>query len=410
MTAATGESGNNPSSQKITPQPPVVTGDFIKIFLAFHLFMLTISMFNLLPHFLELRGASEGLYGAVAGSSGLVSFVCIILLGHTADRWSRKAAVSFYMLFALGGNAVAILAMHQPMEWYFLSRMFHGVMMALGFPIVFAWVVEITPSARRHESLAWIGIAALIANTTGPLIAEGILTVQGLPVVADSYRMVFYVSTFLLIFALGVFFFVKNSRAPEGDQVSQGLLHMLRAPGALLTLLLAMSFGGVFGVIISFGKNYVESVGLNYVTVLFGSYTVGAIMSRVFIRVLSRRFSPPMLISIGLTGVAVGIFTLALAQNYPLLSLSGFFYGVSHGILYPTLFMRFLQAQAESGMGRASILFQGAFAAGIGLAPYLGGILVQHTSFPVLFTVLGIISLSVIPLAWGGKGREIKGA
>ena len=137
-------------SAAAAPPERILNPEFVKLFAAFHFFMLGMSVFNLLPHYLELRGASEGMYGAVAGTLGVVNFFCIVLWGHQADRWSRKTTVVFYLLLGIAGNAVAILAMDAPLNWYFLSRALQGITMGLGFPIIFVWTFEVSPPARKH--------------------------------------------------------------------------------------------------------------------------------------------------------------------------------------------------------------------------------------------------------------------
>ena len=142
--------GSEPLDSPQAPAPPVtpaektrvVTFEFIKLFTGFHLFMLNISIFNLLPHFLELRGASQSFYGAVAGTLGLVNVVCVVMLGYRADFWTRKSTVALYLGLSMGGNLLAVLAIHAPMEWFFLVRVFQGIGIALALPILFAWAMD----------------------------------------------------------------------------------------------------------------------------------------------------------------------------------------------------------------------------------------------------------------------------
>jgi len=45
----------------------VLNPDYLKLWCGLLFFMLNMSAFNLLPYYLELRGASPDLYGQVAG-------------------------------------------------------------------------------------------------------------------------------------------------------------------------------------------------------------------------------------------------------------------------------------------------------------------------------------------------------
>ncbi|MCH7477265.1 MAG: MFS transporter [SAR324 cluster bacterium] len=377
-------------SAAAAPPERILNPEFVKLFAAFHFFMLGMSVFNLLPHYLELRGASEGKYGAVAGTLGVVNFFCIVVWGHQADRWSRKTTVVFYLLLGLAGNAVAILAMDAPLNWYFLSRAFQGITMGLGLPIIFVWTFEVSPPARKQEALAWIGIAGLTANSLGPLLAELILSVQGSPPVhAEWYFPVFLTATGLMLVAQLLFLSVRNTRAAGGETAGEtSLWPLVRRRHAGLILLVAVIFGGVFGVMVSFAKNFLVFLGLNFASVLFGAYSSGAILSRIFIRTLIHRLTPARMVPFGLAGIAIGILLIGFSTNYAMLAGSGLVYGLSHGILYPILFVRFVESQPPEHLGRAAILFMGSFSGGWGLFPYLGGVVLQWTSFPTLFFIM----------------------
>ncbi len=401
-----------PGSRSTSAQPHlrVVNADFIKLFLGFHFFMLNMSVFNLLPHYLELRGASQSMYGAVAGTMGVVNVSCILLLGYRGDHWSRKVTVFFYLTVGMLGNAVAILAMREAMEWYFLSRAFQGMMMALGLPIIFSWVIEVCPTDKKREVIAWIGIAGLVANSLGPLLAELILSLQPGPVDADSYRTVFIMAAGLQGLSLAFFLITRNSRAaPDGERTRVGLFSIMLRRESLSILVVALAFGGSFGVFISFGKNYAVSVGLSYVSVLFLAFTGGAIVSRFFISPLTSILTPSHMITLGLMGVGFSIFLLGRADAYPLLGLVGLLYGLSHGILYPTLVVRFIESQGPSEIGRATILVQGAFSGGWGLFPYLGGLVVQFSSFTTLFSLLPLVAGGAVLLHLRTERRRRRG-
>ena len=379
-----------------SPAPPVtletknkvVTFEFIKLFLGFHLFMLNISIFNLLPHFLELRGASQSFYGAVAGTLGLVNVLCVVLLGYRADYWSRKATVALYLGLSMTGNLLAVLAMGWAMEWFFVVRFFQGIGIALALPILFAWAMEISPSKRKHEVLAWLGIAGLAANSLGPLLGEFLLSLQGELNLAEHYLPVFIAAGVVQVISWLILMTVKNSRSvpEEGDR--RGMAKILFRKASFILLLITFSFGGMFGVFVSFGKNFTVSLGLAYASVLYSSYAGGAILSRFFIGPLTRYLTASHLIPFGLLGIAISYLMLGMSHTYLYLGMAGLLYGLSHGILYPTLAVRYIEAQRPSEIGRATIIMQGSFSAGWGLFPYLGGILVELTGFPTLFAAL----------------------
>lgn len=376
----------------------VLNANFLKLNVSLFLSMLNMSMFNLLPHYLELRGATQGFYGAVAGSMGISIFLVMMLFGHTADRWSRRTSVFVYSLPVILGSLVAVFAIESSLYWFFITRLLHGVYMGMGFPIMYAWVVEITPEGRNHEAVALFGVGGLTANTVGPMIAEAILTAQPDPDHPSAYLPVFITATGLMIASAAWLFTVPTTfAASNGKDERPSIRPLLKRRESQLILAITFVFGGMFGIYSNFGKNFTSSLNLRYATVLYGTYSGGAILSRLMIRPMTRLLLERNLIPVGFVGVAITFFTLALAQSYWGLSVGGLLYGFGHGVLYPALFIRFLDMQQDSEMGRATILYQGLFSVGWGFLPYAGGYLIQFFSFQLLFTLLAsICGISIV--------------
>jgi MFS family permease len=384
-----------PPPAAVPPAGParVLNPNYVKLWFGLLFFMLNMSAFNLLPYYLELRGASPDLYGSVAGSMGISNFLCLLLLGRQADAWSRKTTVSTYFLAAFAGNVIAIWAMGQAdLRWYFAVRLLQGVFMGLGFPIVFSWTVELSPPNMRQLALAWFGIGGILANSLGPTLGELALSLQTDPNAPEAYAAVWIMATAFALLGLGFFLSTDNVQPAPPEAGAEGLLPLLHRPESRLVLAVNLIFGGLFGVLMSFSKNYTASLGLSYVSLLLWAYTIGAVLSRVFMDLIMRRITERHLIPLGLLGVGATFFMLAAAEGYALLGAAGFVYGLSHGILFPTLYVRFLNFQRPSEIGRAATLFQGCFSIGWGLIPLGGGTLVRLTNFPSFFSLLAALA------------------
>jgi predicted MFS family arabinose efflux permease len=226
----------------------------------------------------------------------------------------------------------------------------------------------------------------------GPLIAELILNAQADPLSPDAYRPVFIAGMLITVLGALAVMITPNRFAPpleEGEKPS--LRPILRRNETKLLLLITIAFGGMFGVYVNFGKNFVAALGLTYVSVVFGTYTGGAILSRVLIRPITALVRPGNLIPVGFLWVAATFVMLSLSGGYWGLAISGLCYGLGHGILFPALFVRFIDMQKKSESGRSTILYQGMFSVGWGFLPYVGGFVVQQTSFQSLYAALAAI-------------------
>jgi predicted MFS family arabinose efflux permease len=118
----------------------------------------------------------------------------------------------------------------------------------------------------------------------------------------------------------------------------------------------------------------------------------------VFIQQITRILHEGRLAPIGLAGLGASFLLLGLSRGYGMLWAIGLLYGLSHGIVYPTLFVRFLDFQRPDEIGRGATLFQGSFSIGWGLLPMVGGTLIRLLGFPIFFTLLSLLSFGSIGL------------
>ena len=363
------------------------------------------SIFNLLPYYLELRGATPSFYGQVAGTMGISNVIALLLLGHQADRLSRKRMISLYFISAFAGNLLALWALGQPsMLWYVAVRLLHGVFAGLGIPLVFSWVVDFSPPARKQVTVAWFGIAGLLANALGPFIGELLLAAHPRPNDPSSYGVIFWLATAFEVAGFVCWLMTTDShpakRYGAHSQPQGGMLGMLRKRHTLLMTLTTLSFGGMLGVLLSFGKNYVSALGLRYVSVLLWANMLGAVGSRVFIQQIAALIPQKHLAPSALALMGLAFLLLSQSKGYGLLSVSGMIYGLSYGVLYAVVFATFLEAQPPSQSGQAATLFQGSFSAGWGGFPFIGGMLVRFWGFAVLFQLLGLLAFVCVYLTY----------
>ncbi|MDD9943650.1 MAG: MFS transporter [Myxococcales bacterium] len=378
----------------------VLTPGFAKLFAGFLLCTLSVNLLSLTPYYLELRGAGELLYGTAAGMHGLAGVAAVALLGGQADRLSRRGASLRYFALSILGNLLALLAMNWHPASYLLPLALQGAAFGVGLPVLFVWASELCPPERRTEAFAWFGIAGLVGDSLGPLLAEMLLAAQARPNTPGAFFAVFVAANVLCPLGLACFARVPNViPAASTAEDHEGLMGLLRSPCLRASLLATMAFGGALGVMLSLGKNFVAGIGLQFVSVLLAGHTVGALTSRVLLPWILARAERPRLITGAFAGVVTSMLLLSATRGYALLALSGLVYGVSHGVLFPTLLSRVIDFSAESAAGRVTSLYMGVFGMGFGLMPILGGAVLKVAGFPSLFRLIALCCAGGLLLA-----------
>ena len=376
--------------------PRILSSAFITLCSAFFFLLLSLGFSTLVPYYLQLRGADELLYGLSAGMHGVGGVLAMLLFSGRADQLSRRTGVLLYGAPAGVGALIMLVAVEAHPFWYLLALGLFGLMLGAALPLMFIWAADLSPPERRTEAFAWFGIAGLIADSLGPFLGEALLLVEGPQPTPASFRLVYLAAALLLLPAAACLVLTPEGRSAVAgsDEVESAGVRRLWSSGPVrLTLLAAVTFGGALGVMIGLGKNFVVSIGLTFVGPLLGGYTIGAIVVRVALPFVLSRFDRSRLPPLAFGGVTASMLLLAAAGGYGLLLVAGVVYGVSHGLLFPTLLSRLVDYGGLPAAGRLSTLYLGMYCLGQGVIPAIGGVILRLTSFQVLFLWMALVSL-----------------
>lgn len=378
----------------------VISRKFVTLFCGFFLALMSLNLFALVPYYLELRGEGALMYGLAAGMHGLSAVLAIALMGGKADKRSRRASSLRYFAFAALGHGLSLIAMFWSSVWYLVALALQGVMVGVGLPVMFVWAAELSPPERRAVAFGWFGVAGLAADTLGPALAEMLLQWGHEPHQPEDFRTVFVAANLLVPMSL-VFLAATPDVSPpnqlaqgaDDDTSDEGLWALLSRADIRAVSFAAVAFGGALGVMMTLGKNYVVSIGLQFVTALLAAHTVGAVVSRVLLPLVLARFDSARMIGAAFLSIATSQVLLAVASNYAMLVSAGFIYGVGHGLLFPTLLSRLVDYAGSHAAGRVTTLFMGMFSLGFGLAPTCGGVVLSFAGFSSLFCGTAMVCL-----------------
>ncbi len=314
------------------------------------------------------------------------------ILGFSASFFSFAAVAHFGLSGALSAGAVF---------WgLLLARLLGGAFSSATFPTAQAYIADTTGREDRTAGMALIGAAFGLGIVFGPAIGGAL---AGFSLLAPVY----FSAGFALLNALFVWFFLPESerRTHEVSQTTP------RALGVRLWPLLAVGFAATVASVameqtIAFHfqdrlaldpKATARTVGLALVF-----YGVAAVLAQGFV-VRRMKWSPQVLLRIGVPLALLGFLGLIVATGFWTLTLSLALQGFGHGLALPGVSAALSLAAADNEQGAAAGLNSSAAGLGRMFGPLAGTALYQvNPVYPYTFSA-ALLALVLLGLFFGIK-------
>lgn len=262
-----------------------------------------------------------GLSSAVALVSVAGFGVSILLApvgGQLADRFDRRKlllVIAIVMAVVASGLAVAVLAGVQDVVLVIGVTFVLGVGRALSTPTMQAFLPALVPPADLAQASAFQSLTFNLARGIGPALGAALVALggPGLAFTANAVSFVAFAIVLALIRPIG------SPRSSGQGGFLVGVRHVLRNPGLLLLILLALLVGMATDPAITLGPSLAEEFGMGaasaglFVTA-FGS---GSLLMAPFVGRLRRWLGPGWTCIAGLALVVAGFAGVGLATAAP---------------------------------------------------------------------------------------------
>lgn len=351
----------------------VMTGNFM---LFFSFYLLT----PLLPIYLDSQfGADKDTIGYVLSGYVVAALLVRPFSGYIVDAFDRKKVLTicffcFFILFTgyVGAGTLLMFA---------IVRTIHGLPFGATTVANSTMAIDVTPSARRNEGVAFYGLSNNLAMALAP--SAGIWLYD----FTDDFSTLFYVS---LAFAFVGFFTVSTIKHRTRDKVERptkmSLDHFFLTRAWLLALNILL-FGLCWGVMSNYVAIYAkEELNITDGTGLyFMILSVGLFLSRL-IGVKSLRagkltenaIQGSLVSSIGYTLFAVSSAPWAFYTSAALI-------GLGNGRMYPAFLNMFISTARHDQRGTANSSILTSWDLGMGFGMLLGGVLTEFFGFDAAF-------------------------
>ncbi len=360
-----------------------VSRDYILCFIVQFTFTAVFSiLIPTIPVYLSRFEAKEAEIGFLIGIFSISSLALRPIVGRALLKIPERT-------FMLGGSLLYVLSsvayLLAPPFWpLLLVRLIHGIGLALFSTAIFTLVARIIPENHRGRLISYFYLSNNLSFAVGPYF--GMLIINNL-----NFVVLFLVCAALSLVSL--FLTLKLSKEKAGPIENRALkVQTIVTREVLSPSVIAFMLNVIWTALSAFFPLYALKHGVTNPGIFFIFLALTLIFGRVLgARILDtydrRKMIFPCLITI-----IVALTLLIFSTTLPLFIAVAVILGSGWALLYPSL-MIFAIESAGPAQGPAMGTFTAIADLGAGIGPMIMGIVLQWTSYPVMYLSLSLIGV-----------------
>ena len=338
-----------------------------------------------MPLYVADLGGTSTQIGLIIGLFALVAMIMRPptgwLIDTRGDRMVLVAGMAIFLLASLGyllaPSVGGILAV----------RLFHGLGMGL-FPTAATVVIaDLAPPARRGEAMGWFGIANSIGFIVGPA--------GGLAVVARTgYTTLFVLAAGAAALGLVCIWLLPPPTRKPAPPARLPRLEDVFSRAALLPSAILLFLYFPYGGVLSFIPIVATQRGLANAGLFYAVFAGAMVLVRSKAGEISDRRGRAAVILPGMVLAAVSLLVLGLTTGPAGVLVGGAMFGISFGMVQPTLMALAADRVSPAERGKAMGTFYTAWELGIAAGAAGSGWLLNSIGFGTLFLVGAVLPLA----------------
>ena len=362
----------------------ILSRDFILSFFAQFAFSCVFCiLIPAIPIYLSHFEAKEAEIGFTVGIFSVSSLVLRPFVGRALLRIPEKK-------FMIAGTAIYVLSclayIVAPPFWPLLIvRVFHGIGLALFSTASFTLIANITPESHRGQFISYFYLSNNLSFALGPFF--GMLLINHFSfVVLFLACMGMSLCSFFIVMKLG-----KNGAAPSQNEPLRAQPFLSRE--ALPSSIIAFMLNIIWGSLSAFFPLYALKHGVSNPGIFFIFLAITLILGRSLGGRVLDLYDRKKIIMPCLFVIIVSIVILPFSSSLTMFILAAIILGAGWAFLYPSL-MIYVMEKAGTAQGPAMATFTALGDLGTGVGPMIMGIILEWTSYPVMFLCLILVGVT----------------
>jgi MFS family permease len=248
-------------------------------------------------------------------------------------------------------------------------RALSGLGWGISMTAIISVCSDLSPAESLAKSMGIIGVAGLVANALGPLVAEEIIYRFG-------YGVLFDAALLFLVVSLACILLVREKlRTGQGRPSEQRFPRIAPVSAVLVISAMPVFHGAVRGTMIYFIALFGKSIDIARVGPFFVVFSLAAIFTRFSLGDLSDRRGRKRTILVSAVIISCNLFAISQVKTFGMLIVTGFIGGLGQGLIFPALSTYIVDFMGRQNKGLAISLYLSLFDAGMGLgSPFFGWI------------------------------------
>jgi len=378
------------------PTRNILTRDFILCCISQLAFQSVLAiLLPTIPIYLSRSDAKEAEIGFLVGVFSFSSLIFRPIVGRALLNFPERMFMVTGALLYVFSSLAYLLA---PPFWPLLAvRIFHGIGLALFNTAIFTLVANIMPEIYRGQLTSYFYLSGNLASALGPYFGMVLIN-------RYNFIVLFLVCTILSLCSLLIT--TKLGKRKDIPLKNQPLkIQTILGREALRPSIIAFMLNTIWGALAAFFPLYALRHEVSNPGIFFFFFAITLILGRGLGGKVLDIYDRKKVIIPCLITVIIGLAILTFSTTLPMFILVAVVLGTGWALLYPSLLVYAIE-NAGSARGPAMGTFTGLADLGMGVGPMIMGIIIQRTSYPIMFFCLTLIAVIDLLYSYYAIGKK----
>ncbi len=342
--------------------------------------------------------------GLASGIFVIGTLIARLFSGRSINQIGWKKMLYIGFIFFLITTCLYFIVNN--FSFLLVIRFLNGAALGIASTATGTIVSKIIPDVRRGEGTGYYALSVVLSAAIGPFLA--MLLTQHMGIMSN-----FILCVAVLLISFIAIFFLKVPKVTSTVQKTEkqkgfslfNFLEVKAIPIGIIAFLVAFGYSSILTFITPFAQE------INLVTVgsfFFVIYAIATLVSRPFTGRLFDVKGENLVMYPAFLSFAIGLLLLGIVHHGFVLLLAGAFVGLGYGTFSASAQAISIKVTPKERMGLATSTFFIFLDAGIGIGPFILGMLVPTIGFRGMYLLMAIVLVICLVLYYFLHGRKAK--